>query len=57
VGDLAEGREELPRELSERLRHGMIHRMIADRRGEPEILGSDAVLGELTRRLGRMGRS
>jgi putative transposase len=48
---LAEGREQLPEELGERLLDGMIDQLIAGRRGEREILGSDGVLGELTRRL------
>ena len=47
---LGEDRE-LPEELNERLLDGMIDRLIAGKRGEREILGSDGVLGELTRRL------
>jgi len=49
---LADGRDAgLPEELNERLLDGMIDRLIAGKRGEREILGSDGVLGELTRRL------
>ena len=49
---LVEGRgEELPDELNERLLDAMIDRLIAGRRGEREILGSDGLLGELSRRL------
>ena len=48
---LADGRGELPEDVSERLVDGMIDRLIAGKRGEREILGSDGVLGELTRRL------
>jgi hypothetical protein len=49
--ELAEGREELPENLNERLSNGMIDRLIVGERGEREILGSNGVLGELTRRL------
>jgi hypothetical protein len=49
--ELAEGRGGLPEGLNERLLDGMIDRLIAGKRGEREILGSDGVLGELTRRL------
>jgi putative transposase len=48
---LSEGREQLPEELRERLLDGMLDELIAGKRGEREILGSDGVLGELTRRL------
>src|SRR5205807_7006832 len=48
---LADGREQLPEELRDRLLDGMIDELIAGKRGEREILGSDGVLGELTRRL------
>src|ERR1700690_345959 len=48
---LADGREELPEELNERVLDGMLGALIAGRRTEREILGSDGVLGELTRRL------
>src|SRR5689334_22967993 len=49
--ELAEGGEELPEDVNERLLGGMIDRLIAGKRGEREILGPDGVLGELTRRL------
>jgi putative transposase len=48
---LADGRGELPENVNERLLDGIIDRLIAGKRGEREILGSDGVLGELTRRL------
>jgi putative transposase len=48
--ELAEGRE-LPEELNEQLLDAMLGALIAGKRGEREILGSDGVLGELTRRL------
>ncbi len=48
---LADGCEELPEELNERVLDRMLGALIAGRRGEREILGSDGVLGELTRRL------
>jgi putative transposase len=48
---LADGREELPEELNGRVLDGMLGALIAGRRTEREILGSDGVLGELTRRL------
>ena len=48
---LADGRDELPEDVNERLLDGMIDRLIAGKRSEAEILGSDGVLGELTRRL------
>jgi hypothetical protein len=48
---LADGREDLPEELNERVLDGMLGALIAGKRGEREILGSDGVLGELTRRL------
>jgi putative transposase len=48
---LADGREELPEELNERVLDGMLGALLAGRRSEREILGSDGVLGELTRRL------
>jgi putative transposase len=51
LDELAEGREQLPEELNERLLNGMLDGLIAGKRGEREILGSDGVLGELTRRL------
>jgi len=52
VDELAEARgEPVSEELSERLTDAMIDRLIAGKRGEKEILGSDGVLGELTRRL------
>ena len=48
---LTDGREELPDVLNERLLDGMIDRLIAGKRSEREILGTEGVLGELTRRL------
>jgi putative transposase len=48
---LADGREELPEELNERVLDGMLGALIAGKRTEREILGSDGVLGELSRRL------
>jgi hypothetical protein len=51
LDELAEGREQLPEVLNERLLNGMLDELIAGKRGEREILGSDGVLGELTRRL------
>ena len=50
LDELGEDRE-LPEELNERLLDGMLDRLIAGKRGEREILGSDGVLGDLTRRL------
>jgi putative transposase len=49
--ELADGRVELPEELGERVLDGMLGALIAGKRTEREILGSDGVLGELTRRL------
>ena len=48
---LADGCEELPEELNERVLDRMLGGLVAGRRTEREILGSDGVLGELTRRL------
>src|SRR5208283_3484414 len=48
---LADGCEELPEELNERVLDRMLGALIAGRRGEREILGSDGVLGDLSRRL------
>ncbi|MGO9900289.1 MAG: transposase, partial [Solirubrobacteraceae bacterium] len=48
---LADGCEELPEELNDRVLDRMLGGLIAGRRGEREILGSDGVLGELSRRL------
>src|ERR1700756_3813213 len=48
---LADGREELPEELNGRVLDGMLGALIAGKRTEREILGSDGVLGELSRRL------
>ncbi len=42
---------ELPDGLREKLTDGLIDKLIAGRRGEQEILGTDGLLGELTRRL------
>jgi hypothetical protein len=50
VAELAEGRG-LPGGFDERLLDAMLGALIAGERGEREILGSDGVLGELTRRL------
>jgi len=49
--ELADGRAVLPEELGERVLDGMLGALIAGKRTEREILGSDGVLGELTRRL------
>jgi putative transposase len=51
LDQLAEDREQLPEELNERLLDTMLGGLIAGRRGEREILGSDGLLGELTGRL------
>jgi putative transposase len=51
LAQLADGRAELPEELNERVLDGMLGALIAGKRTEREILGSDGVLGELTRRL------
>jgi putative transposase len=52
VDEISDGRlEPLGEELSEQLTDAMIDRLIAGKRGEKEILGSEGVLGELTRRL------
>jgi putative transposase len=48
---LSEEREELPEDVRERVLDAMLGGLIAGRRGEREILGSDGLLGELTRRL------
>ncbi len=50
VAGLAEGRE-LPEELGEPLLDAMLGALIAGKRGEREILGSEGVLGQITRRL------
>ena len=50
IGELAEG-QELGEEVSERLLDAVIGGMVAGKRGDGEILGSDGVLGELTRRV------
>src|SRR5438128_2709272 len=50
VAELAEG-QELPGEFGEQLLDAMLGVLIAGKRSEREILGSDGVLGELTRRL------
>lgn len=50
AGELAAGGE-LPEEFSEELLDAMLGALIAGKRGEAEILGSDGVLGQLTRRL------
>jgi putative transposase len=50
VAEFSEGRE-LPEELGERLLDAMLGALIAGKRTEREILGSEGVLGELTRRL------
>jgi putative transposase len=51
LDQLKAGRDELPDELRERLLDGMIDELIAGKRGEREILGSDGVLSEITRRM------
>jgi putative transposase len=50
VAELGDGHE-LPGGFDEQLLDAMLGAMIAGKRGEPEILGSGGVLGELTRRL------
>jgi putative transposase len=50
IGELAEG-QELGEEVSERLLDAVIGGTVAGKRGDAEILGSDGVLGELTRRV------
>jgi len=50
VAELAEGHK-LPEEPGEQLLDAMLGAMIAGKRSEREILGSDGVFGELTRRL------
>jgi putative transposase len=50
LDQLAEDNE-LPEELNERVLDQMLGGMIAGKRSESEILGSDGVLGELTRRV------
>ena len=50
IGELAEG-QELGEEVSERLLDAVIGGMVAGKRGDGEVLGSDGVLGELTRRV------
>ena len=50
VAELAEGHE-LPEELNEQLLDAMLGALLAGKHSEREILGSDGVLGELTRRL------
>jgi putative transposase len=49
--ELTDDGVELPEALNERLLDGMLGALVAGKRGEREILGSDGVLGELTRRL------
>src|SRR5690348_15682158 len=44
LDELADGREDLPVALNERLLDGLVDRLIAGKRGEREILGSDGVL-------------
>jgi putative transposase len=48
---LGDERDPLPDELRERLLDGVLGELLAGRRGEREILGTDGLLGELTRRL------
>ena len=50
VAELSEGHE-LPEEINEQLLDAVLGALIAGKRGEREILGSDGVLGEPTRRL------